>query len=287
MSKVKVVFIASTAHSGSTLLDLILGSHPRIFGLGELKQLEKRLPRICGICNEDCRFWLGSASTRILLRHCSRGLNIRSLMGEACRYQRSIYAYLAEWFGYSILVDSSKYPAWIRRQLRYRRHRKEMTPFLLHLTRDGRAVINSHIRKYPERGVKKITEEWIRLTKEILNLYEGFDGPRYRVAYEDLASRPDETISEICRFLGVDYVPSMLSFWEHEHHNIDGNAGTRSLIASKNKPVVKPGVWHNGYYDNMGRAIKLDLRWKEELAANSLEYFEKHAGDLNRSFRYD
>ena len=36
---VKVVFIASLSHSGSTLLDLMLNAHPDVASVGELKQL--------------------------------------------------------------------------------------------------------------------------------------------------------------------------------------------------------------------------------------------------------
>ena len=35
----KVVFISSLSHSGSTLLDLILGGHSRFVGLGEIRQV--------------------------------------------------------------------------------------------------------------------------------------------------------------------------------------------------------------------------------------------------------
>ena len=38
-SVVKVVFIASLSHSGSTLLDLMLNAHPEVASVGELKQL--------------------------------------------------------------------------------------------------------------------------------------------------------------------------------------------------------------------------------------------------------
>ena len=36
---VKVIFIASLSHSGSTLLDLMLNAHPQVASVGELKQL--------------------------------------------------------------------------------------------------------------------------------------------------------------------------------------------------------------------------------------------------------
>ena len=35
----RVIFIASLSHSGSTLLDLMLNAHPQMVSVGELKQL--------------------------------------------------------------------------------------------------------------------------------------------------------------------------------------------------------------------------------------------------------
>ena len=37
--QLKVVFIASLSHSGSTLLDVMLNAHPKVASVGELKQL--------------------------------------------------------------------------------------------------------------------------------------------------------------------------------------------------------------------------------------------------------
>jgi hypothetical protein len=84
----------------------------------------------------------------------------------------------------------------------------------------------------------------------------------------------------------------MLNYWEHEHHQIGGNTGARSLILKKTAEggdiqTVKPGDWHGGYYKEMGKTIKLDMRWKTELSPECLEYFDKHAGEMNRPFSVD
>src|SRR6185295_954940 len=64
---VKVVFIASLSHSGSTLLDLMLNAHPGVASVGELKQLgrfarmekaNRRLRCTCGAATLlTCEFW--------------------------------------------------------------------------------------------------------------------------------------------------------------------------------------------------------------------------------------
>lgn len=63
VSTPKYVYICASGYSGSTLLDLILGSHPRAFSLGELTHLPKNLSLnsrcSCGAPIRSCRFWSG------------------------------------------------------------------------------------------------------------------------------------------------------------------------------------------------------------------------------------
>jgi len=291
MTKTKVIFIMSTDHSGSTLLDLILGCHPDVFSLGELAWLNYEMTGTCGICHGTCEYWHEKASQRVLRRYFLGGRKIRKTIRKLSRFHRSIYSYLAEWFGYSTFVDSSKQPQWIRSQLEYTRHWKGMTPYLVYLTRDGRAVINSYLRKYPERGVERVTDQWKKRIGASNDLYEQFDGIKSKIAYEAIASQPDAAIRKLCQFLDISYIPDMLNYWNHDHHIVTGNAGTRSLIKQRKErgegPVVKPGKWHGDYYDKMGQTIKLDLRWKRELELKHLAYFENHAGKLNEPFRHD
>src|SRR5262249_16249334 len=63
----KVIYIGSAAHSGSTLLDLMLSSHPDVVSVGELKQLRRfcvldKQFKSCS-CGEltiySCKFWMG------------------------------------------------------------------------------------------------------------------------------------------------------------------------------------------------------------------------------------
>lgn len=62
-----IAFISSLSHSGSTLLDLLLGTHPRLIGLGEVYKVirlspeqletEKHMRCTCGQLSKDCHFW--------------------------------------------------------------------------------------------------------------------------------------------------------------------------------------------------------------------------------------
>ncbi len=63
MTTAKVIYITSSGHSGSTLLDLLLGSHPKVASLGEVSDLAE-YPQdnkhcTCRRLLPDCPLWSG------------------------------------------------------------------------------------------------------------------------------------------------------------------------------------------------------------------------------------
>lgn len=61
MKKPTVIYICSAGHSGSTLLDMLLGTHSSIFSLGEISHLPKNIALdtacSCGKHIKNCAFW--------------------------------------------------------------------------------------------------------------------------------------------------------------------------------------------------------------------------------------
>jgi hypothetical protein len=177
----------------------------------------------------------------------------------------------------------------------------DWSPVLIYLTRDGRAVVNSRLRKYPERGVEVESREWKKTAERMNAFYAKFPAERrLTVTYEHLASDPAESIREICQFLQLDFEPQMLRFWEQEHHTTFGNDGTRSLIArnrimaqeqqtarADTEAIKRVRGRHGAHYDDVGLAIKLDLRWTRELTPEQLAVFDAIAGDTNKQFAYE
>ncbi len=304
----KVVFIMGSGHCGSTLLELILGSHSNIFGLGELQRLPQVVdepyqdfPKLCQICVDECEFWNRRVSFPVLKRYFSRKHIYSFIARHISHYHKSIYHYLFRWSGHDILIDSSKQVKWIKHQLRPSYHWREITPILLYITRDGRAVVNSLLRKYPDRDIAKVTMRWKRSVEDMNKFYENFPSDeRLIVSYEKLATQPSQIISNLCEFLRIKYEPAMLQYWIHDHHTTLGNLGTRSLIfryrAYDDLKIGQETVpknsfeqlreMHGNYYEKLGMTIKLDLRWKEELSKEQLQVFEAIAGEANRPFAY-
>jgi hypothetical protein len=64
VDKTKVVFIMGPGHCGSTLLDLILGSHSSGFSMAEFHVITRFIDdrtlnpeSICSVCEGPCQYW--------------------------------------------------------------------------------------------------------------------------------------------------------------------------------------------------------------------------------------
>ena len=304
----KVVFIMGPGHCGSTLLDLIIGSHSNAFSLGEFHRFwhvweqaatGEYLP-ICGVCEAKCPFWNTRASLPILKLLYSKQNKLYSLTGKLGRYVIHPYNFLFKWSGKNILIDSSKQPVWFAQQLEPAYTWNHMEAYLIYMCRDGRAVVNSYFRKYPERGIKKITENWMRQVSMMNEYYEHYPEHRkMQVHYERLASNPEQIVTTICNFLGIQYEPDMLRYWMHDHHHVFGNGGTRSLIYKYRKQfqpasnallkrIEKSKKYYSfKYYDEVDIAIKLDIRWTRELPSDAVDEFDQLAREMNKPFVYE
>lgn len=266
------VMIGGAGHSGSTLLGMILSGLAGAVYIGEgakvryLGDMSKPLvKRACKICGDDCAFWNGFRWDT------SRGL----------------YEQVAAHSGARIVVDSSKKPDWIAARAGELRAGGQEARLIV-LTRDGRAVVNSRLRKYPDRDPAAQIADWMEQIEAARALAEHFPGPVLHLAYEELATEPEATARRLADFVGAPYDPAMLAFSSREHHPLGGNNGTQ-FLAARGQPGgagLEPGVRSAAYYRDHPDAIRLDLRWKDEFSPDHAALFEQMAGPLNQSMKW-
>ena len=136
---ITVIYIAGAGHSGSTLLDLLLGSVPGVLSMGEVNTIWSRAAArrdhcSCGELLDDCTLW-GAVNSAVAaadpafepvrarrdqhrltrLRNVA-GLHVspllpasgRGLLRDFVRRRTAFYAAAASESGCDILVDSSK-----------------------------------------------------------------------------------------------------------------------------------------------------------------------------------
>ncbi|HEY8428626.1 MAG TPA: sulfotransferase [Sandaracinaceae bacterium] len=267
------VAICGAGHSGSTLLGLVLGSHSRAFYAGEAKKSlfvgdpgKPLRKRVCKICGEGCEVWSRFAGPR-----------------------PDLYEALARITGKSVIVDSTKDVAWIRARA------AELAAIgvpqrLVFLTRDGRAVVNSRLRKYGGADAVAIIDAWIAQVRATEALCAERTEECLRVRYEELATAPRETVERVCAFLGLAFEPAMLRYEQHAHHPLGGNTGTQSVVAralDARSGFAKVPDRSRAFYEGLRGGFRLDLRWREELPAEVLALFEERAGRDNAPYAWE
>lgn len=270
----KVCFVSGAGHSGSTLLGIALGAHPRVFYAGEARKslflgdLRKPLrKRVCKVCGPQCPVW----------NHLARA------EGE------DLYEALSRRTGRPIVVDSTKLPTWLEEQTATLGARR-VAMHMIYLQRDGRAVLASQLRKYPEEAAREHAERWAQRIRDTDALAARFPGPVTHVRYEELATRPEPTLRALADAIGLAWDPAMLDPWHTEQHPLGGNAGTQSLIEGARTQVGgELGIAgeKRAYYENHPRGFVLDQRWRRELDALSLAVFDEVAGEINARFAWD
>ena len=275
MTKNKVIFICGAGHSGSTLLGMILGSHSHCFYTGEaLKTIyfhRDQTPirkRMCKFCGFDCPVW--------------SKLDLNK--------SRDIYTQIMDITQKSVVVDSTKSIAWLQEKIA-EVISSNITPYLIFLQRDGRAVVNSRIRKSPDQDISEIITAWVEKIRETEELFTECLQQKIKIHYEELATQPDSIISHLCSFLELPYESSMLNYCEHEHHPLGGNSGTQSLVLKAqhqefSSPLISRVETHEDYYKEHPAEIKLDLRWQRELSQEAIALFETIAGGVNQAYQW-
>lgn len=293
-------------HCGSTLLDLLLGSHSTGFSLAEFHVISRIIDapdrssqKICVICEDKCAFWDEKISLDQLAKFYSQKNKLQKAKARLLRYFYNPYNILFNASQKSMLIDSSKNPYWFRKQLSPAYMWNDISPYLIFLKRDGRAVVNSYNRKYPDKGIEKLAKEWMRSSSEMQDYYTNFGFENKTIVhYEELAQHPERILKQLCEFLDITFEKEMLLYWSHDHHPIAGNGGTQSLIlkyretlgqqSDSYRTTMNEGdkYYQKQYYDDVGLAIQFDERWRKELSADQVNLFDALAGDLNESFTY-
>ncbi len=269
-SNKKVFFICGAPHSGSTLLGLILGSHSKCFYAGEANKInflhsqEPHQDSVCKVCGQNCPIWEDF--------HLDLAFDL--------------YEQLTRKTHKPFIIDSTKKPSWLTAQINHIKN-LEVKPYLIYLIRDGRAVVNSRLRKYKSSNPVDVIEEWISHIEKTNHIFEQFLGKRMKVQYKSLALNPQKTIQKLVKSLDIPFEPSMIEFYRYEHHPLGGNTGTQSLIVKAQKDtlsttLIELSERNKYYYKDHPLQIKYDQRWKEELDLKILQIFNEKAEKFNR-----
>lgn len=232
MESPEIVYIVGSGHCGSTLLGLLLSRHPEVEHVGEVKDLGARRETTPPDGDEvSTSFWravghgyqertgqtLETASQRPPRFSDAMRMHGRPLEAWGRRTTALLDA-VGEVADARIVVDSSKNHA--RALLLCRTAVSRVR--VIHLERDGRAVVRSYRRK--GRSLPGALRRWLAPTLGALLVRRLSPAtPWLTVSYSSLTEDPEQELRRICGFLGLEYRPAMLAFEQGPDHSIGGN----------------------------------------------------------------
>jgi Sulfotransferase family len=304
----RVVSIIGSGRSGSTILDILLGSHPNIEGVGALSKLPRSgwIPDddrrcSCGSPIHSCPYWVGVYERWIdtvgagglkryidlqaRYEHSSKGwprllLEERSPSSTFLEYGHmtaALYASIRDVSGKRVILDSSKKP--IRTYALLASGAVDVR--VLHLVRDGRGVVWSRLKSLPrdvEAGVpaaRPPTAPWrTTLHWSQANIESEWVTRRAgrsnaaRIAYESLVNTPGELLERISPVIDEDVSELMHRLERGQEMHAGHRVGGNRVRFS--------GSLH----------LRPDLEWMTELPSSDRTTFWRMAGWLARRYGY-
>ena len=204
----KVIFVGSTAFSGSTFFHMILANDPKGFSCGEVRSLfhpyrPQHAQPACGCGDDNCRLWYQVRE---------RG---------ADRLYETLFEMHPE---VEFIVDSSKNPFWIQSQSE-------------NLRRQGIEVGNVLIWKTPLEFAYSCqrrdrfddwVERWIEYHRRYFSLVDEWGSVKYRSVTAE-----GTVIQDACWYLDIPYFEGKEQYWKKKQHVLFGNYSAKFHLYSE------------------------------------------------------
>ncbi len=297
------VYLMAASHSGSTLLTLLLASHPDVATVGETCAVRWSGDGDTGLCScgvglAGCPFWqtLGERLSRRGIAwgpdrfrtefQASRGrLTQRVLRAEyqgrmleaardACLALSPVWR--AEGPGILLnnraLIEETLHVQGGKVFLDSSKEPHRLKFFLqmptlrikvIHMIRDGRGVMNSYLTR-SHWSPERSADEWRRSIVSEEHILDRLRPKQYiQLRYEDLCREMETHVGRVLAFMGLDPDRWDPNFNEHERHILGNRMRMRKDVK-----------------------VRLNEQWRNELTPEHLQMFERMAGDLNRKYGY-
>lgn len=184
------VFIISSIRSGSTLLRMMLGAHPRLHTLHELH---------LGRMDVTCENWHSERAMSAL--GLARG-DLEHLLWDRVMHRELVKS------GKDFIVEKTPANAYMYRRL------KDCWPDarLVFLLRHPESIARSWHESDPDkRPYDKAVTDVLRYMTAVEEA-RAADPDGFTVRYEDITGDPEREMRRLSAFLGVEYAPAMLNY---------------------------------------------------------------------------
>jgi amino acid adenylation domain-containing protein len=282
------IFVLSPPRSGTTLMRVMLGGHPRLFAPPELELLSYNTlaERRASYTGRDA-FWL-EGLVRAVMAVC--GCTAEEATETTARWAdegwtaRRAYGQLQEWLGERILVD--KTPSYALDAAILQRAEEDFAePLYIHLVRHPYGMIRSfeeakldqiffrQDHPFDRRELAELI--WLVSQENILRFLAGVPSRRrHRIHFEELLREPEAELRRLCGFLGLEFDPAMIRPYEDRARRMTDGIHAESRMLGDVKFHTHSGIdattaerWRDAYQEHflgaptvaMANALGYDL----------------------------
>ncbi|MEO5874336.1 MAG: sulfotransferase [Streptosporangiaceae bacterium] len=262
------MIVGGCARSGTTLLRTMLNSHPDLAVPHETKFMVtawRRREAFGDLTRVDNRRDVADWCIDVPHSRFSRiGIDrevLREAFAAAAPTLGSLMAVCFE-----LYAEKNGKPRWGDKRPSYSRNLNAVFGFFpnarfVNVVRDPRACVASMGKAWPKWGrVASATEVWERTDKAVQAGHRKLSADQIlEIRYEDLVTKPYETLEPICEFLSLDaaQIPTMLDY--HEGKDLPTGELYRNAAAPVNTQAVQ--------------------RWMEEMSDSDIALVEHVLGD--------
>lgn len=262
----QVIAVMGISYCGSTLLNLMLDTHPDIAGVGEVHALldwfGEGYAKSCATCTEACPQWTPEV--------------VRSLS------QEHFYTLMAARLQARTLVDTSKTPQWFDASTRFQEEGAvRFVPVVMvkHPVRHLASLLLNHLAVHASEEeaatmlknpvarrqamATLLTRRLIPEYNAILSALPGIFGARpfHVVRYEGLVREPARELTPLLHDLGLAYDVQIPSCYAFPHHYIGGNSGAGYQYHKRDEDIKSPGGIKEAFYKHT-TGIAMDDKYK-------------------------
>ena len=279
-------FVCGVTRSGTTLIRLMLDSHPDLAIPGEthwvpklIRRLEnqKRTPDELAEIIVGSKRWQEFHLDADALRERFRAMDT----GHASDAIRAFYELYAEREGKTRYGD--KTPGYLMEMVRIQRVLPEA--HFIHIIRDGRDVSLSHMRmNWGPSTYEESAKLWVQRIQRARRMAPKVQHYK-EIHFEDLVRDTEGTLRDVCEIIDLDFDPAMLTYHERaekrlQEKNVDlvrrhGPTQPAAVRMESHKLAKEPP-----------RADRLGA-WRHKMTAEEVASYEKIAGPLLKELGYE
>ena len=267
------IFILAPPRSGTTLLRVLLGGHPQLFSPPELELLSfNTLAERKHAFSGALSFWLeGSMRAIMAIKGCGaeEAAHIMRDLEERDLSTKEFYGLMQEWLGDRRLVE--KTPSYALHTSVMKRAEVDFENALyIHLLRHPRGMIRSfeeakldqiffrYTHPFSRRELAEMI--WTISHQNILEFLRDVPLARqHQLKFEDLVSRPRESLEQLCNFLGVELHADMLQPYKDAAQRMTDGIHAESRMLGDVK-----------FHSYKGIDASVAEKWKEHTHRNNL-----------------